>query len=111
MWWLSHITVLYWGIRFPFRAKSFEDSGKNKYIHLTAVLLGLFLPAVPAIAVGSGGGAQISRFPSLVCAIGNNNINFYAVILPAATMQLIGCLIIILVFWTVSQVNEQHIPL
>ena len=105
MWWLVHVTVLYWGIRFPFHARSFETSGKNKYIHLTAVVLGLCLPAMPPIIVGSFGDPTLIRFPVLVCSSGKAGMSFYSTILPSAVLQTVGCSILILIGWTISQVR------
>jgi hypothetical protein len=59
------------------------------------------------MVVEIGGGSEIIRFPPLICASSNGNINFYGIILPAAVIQAIGCGILVLLFWTVSQVNER----
>ena len=112
IWWLFHTSALLWKVKFPFHARSFQKSGKVKYIHITCVWIGILIPLIPVIAnmVGfahevqsnpdlqernvtfaSGGlGFVIIRFPPVLCYGYNGSLTFYASVLPIIIVLFIG---------------------
>ena len=42
---------LFWGIQFPFHARSFKEANHVKYIHIPMVIVGLVLPTLPVIVL------------------------------------------------------------
>ena len=103
-WWFSHIAAMFWGLRFPFHAHRFEVTGKTKYIHITVILIGLFLPIVPVVAAVGTGGFVMTRFPPIICNPKSRETAFYALTLPTCFMAVMGLTLLILVFWTIYKV-------
>ena len=84
---IIHVLALFWGIRFPFQAQSFGVSGRNRYLHIAAILLGLIFPCVPIGIILGTGGFEISRFPPIICAVASRDALFYSTLLPIATLH------------------------
>ena len=127
MWWLFHTTALLWIIRFPFHSKSFDKSGKSKYLHIACVVLGVIIPLIPVIAVMadfamevqsnmelqylnvtfiSGGlGFTLGRFPPVLCLGYNGNIVFYTSGLSLILMMAVGIPELIAIFFTLHMVR------
>ena len=104
IWWLCHVTAMFWGLRFPFQAHNFKVTGKMKYLHITVVLLGLILPIIPvAVALGTGG-FTLNRLPPIICSARSSDATFYAVALPVGFMLALGITLLILLFWTIYKV-------
>ena len=126
-WWLFHTTALFWKIRFPFHARSFEMSHKVKYIHATSLILGLLLPLVPIITsiakygvdfksnalarsrnvtfLTGGLGFRAHRSPPILCTGTDKDAVFYSLVLPINIILAIGCTLLIIIFWTVHKVS------
>ena len=105
IWWFSHIAAMFWGLRFPFHAHRFEVTGRTKYIHITVILIGLFLPITPVVVAVGTGGFEMTRFPPIVCNPKSQETDFYALTLPTSFMAVVGLTLLILVFWTIYQVS------
>ena len=130
LWWLFHTVSLFWKIMFPFHARSFNMSGKVKYIHITCVIVGILLPLLPIITLMakfavdirkqnenstsqikndlflSGGlGFRSSRFPAILCTGNDHDVIFYTVVLPIDIILASGCTILISVLWSVHSVS------
>ena len=130
VWWLFHIMVLFWKVRFPFHARSFEVAHKIKYIHIICVLIGLLLPLVPIVismakfamdinsneflrsknitfASGGLGYGQI-RFPPVLCYGTDRNSVFYSLILLVNIILATGITFLILLFWLIHKVSAWY---
>ena len=108
LWWFCHVALLFWGIKFPFKAKHLEVTGKNKYIHVTVFLVGIILPIVPATLAGTLGSPTIVRFPSVICATTTSGVSFYSIILPSGILIVAGSSLLVLIFWMLSKVRYAH---
>ena len=130
LWWLFHIVSLFWKIKFPFHARSFEMSGKFKYIHIICVIVGIMLPLLPIISsmakfavdirkqnnnstsqikndlfLSGGLGFRSTRFPAILCSGTDADVIFYSVILPIDIILASGCTMLITVLWSVHRVS------
>ena len=101
VWWLLHVAAIFWGIKFPFRAKSLAASNRQKYLHIFMVLLGLILPIIPVITTLARGGFV---FTPILCIGRKDNATFYSLILPMIILMQIGISMLIIIFWTVHKV-------
>ncbi len=104
LWWIFHVVVLFWKIRFPFHARRFESARRFKYIHIACVALGLLVPWIPIIAVFAKGGFTMTTFPQLLCTGREADPTFYALVLPVIILLQIGVTLLIILFWTVHKV-------
>ena len=125
-WWLSHATIILWKLQFPFHARSFENSGKMKYVHIVSVIVGLLLPLVSPITsmvdfavdlsssevlqsqnisfVSGGLGYGLIRFPSILCSAIDRYALYYSNVLPINLMVIVGITELILVFRIIHKV-------
>ena len=104
MWWFFHIITLFWKIRFPFHARSFENVHGFKHLHITAVILGVVLPLIPSTSMIATGGFVIGRFPPVVCQPSDLATAFYSVEVPIIVMVQIGISLLVIIFWTIHKV-------
>ena len=127
LWWLFHTANLFWKVKFPFHARNFDD--KNKYIHITCIIVGILLPLVPIIAImadtavnlqkqnenstsqhrndlfiSDGLGFGYTKIPTLLCAPTNKNATFYSIIIMIGLILGCGCTMLIIIFWSVHNV-------
>ena len=127
-WWLSNATVILWKLQFPFHARSFENSGKMKYVHIASVITGLLLPLISPITsmadfavdlssnkvlqsqnisfVSGGLGYGLIRFPSILCSAIDRYALYYSTILPINLMVIVGITELILVFRIIHKVSH-----
>ena len=120
IFWLSHVLVLFWGLKFPFHWRRFKSSPTEmRYLHLTCVVTGLLGPFIPVIAtmsqfahgkstaaaVKGGLGFGITRLPSLLCNGRDEATTFYALVLPIIVIIMIGMPLLVLVFWIIHKVS------
>ena len=89
-WGFFHVIALFWRIRFPFHARSFETAHGFKYLHITVVILGVLLPLIPSIIMMATGGFAIRSFPPVVGLARDLPVTFYSVILPIILIVKIG---------------------
>ena len=111
--------ALFWGLAFPFHARRYKLANKVKYVHLTCVVMGIFVPFVPVIAAMSqyahgkspaeaakgGLGFGVTRLPSLLCNGIDRNTTFYSLILLIIIIIMVGMTILVLVFWIIHKVS------
>ena len=94
LWWLFHISAIFWMVQAPFQSR---NARHIKYIHVICVVLALVLPLVIIISSHIVDGFIITRFPPLVCAPRNANVIFYTFILPIDLMIGVGTTLLILI--------------
>ena len=100
---------LFWKIRFPFHARSFETAHRIKYIHITMVIVGLVLPTLPVIVAFTAGnpstrGFGLTRFPPILCTSLQSDPTFYSLVLPINIVLAIGVPLLIVLFWIIHKV-------
>ena len=107
VWWFCHEVSLFWTIRFPMHAKTFETSRRVKYVHITMVVIGLVLPTLPVIVTfttGDPSGFGMTRFPPILCTGLQTDSTFYSLVLPINILMIIGIPLLIIIFWTIHKV-------
>lgn len=115
IWWVCHVSILFWKIRFPFHARSFDQSGRTKYIHVACILVSLLVPLTPVLAIilnnldGQGVGTvgfTITRFPPLLCSSPDANATFYALVVPVILVVGTGLTMLVFMLWFLHKVLE-----
>ena len=121
IWWLFHTSALLWKVGLPLHARSFQKSGKTKYIHIACVIVGVVSPLVSVIALmanygvetdsaavfATGGlGFGMDRFPPLLCSGGDSAVFYYSNILPINLIFFVGITELILLFAIVHKVRK-----
>ena len=109
MWWFCHEVSLFWKIKFPFHARSFETTHRIKYVHITMVIVGLVLPALPVVvtfaaAARDSRGFGLIRFPPILCSGLQSDATFYSFVLPINILLAIGIPLLIIIFWIIHKV-------
>lgn len=87
----------------PFKARELED--KYIYIHITLLVIGLILPLGSPLAAYFIDGFSYSRFPPLLCVAQNQDVTYYAIILPVCIAVAVGMTQLILILHVLQQVN------
>ena len=105
LWWIFHVSVIFWGVQFPLHSKSFRISHGTKYIHLTCVVLALVLPLVPVLANKFKGGYTMGRFPPILCVGADAGATFYSLVLPIDIILGVGSNLLIIIFWKIHKVG------
>ena len=62
-WWVSHISVLTFGVFRPLKYRIARESGRLRYVHLGLVVAGITIPLIPTLIhwwVG-GYGIEVAR--------------------------------------------------
>ena len=93
-----------------------------KYIHITCVAIGVFVPVVPVVvmilyyvygtpsagqeAVKGDLGFGITRFPPLLCTGRQGNIIFYLIAVPSIVMVMTGIAILASLLWMIHKVRS-----
>ena len=77
--------------------------GKLKYIHLTTIFLGLFLPTLPAL-LHLKDGYTITDSPTTLCTGRNKDITFFALVFPSSVLIAISTAACVIIFWNVLKV-------
>ena len=103
IWWLCHMTALFWKIKFPFHAKRFE---KSRMIHLLVVLLALFVPTIPVIASFSTGGFVTSNYPPRLCVSKSREAAYYTIVLPSSIILATGTSLLVMVLIIIIKVTS-----
>ena len=103
------MAAIFWGIRFPFHARSFEKLGRKKYLHIAVVILGLLLPCGPTVAVVIRGKFVLDHSPPHVCALESTDNGFYTAVLPYAVFHAAGCTLGIGIFWLLIKVRKHAV--
>ena len=109
MWWLCHIVLLFWKLRFPFHAKLFESKHRFRYIHITMVVIGILLPLLPVVVAFTAGDPSLRGFrtilyPPFRC----DNLQpvplSYSLLLPLNLILVAGIVLLIVIFWVIHKV-------
>ena len=74
--------AVFWTINCPFAKRSFDNLGRTKYLHITAVLVGLLVPVIPVILAFTTGGFIITNSPPFACLVRNQDVFFYSFLFP-----------------------------
>lgn len=130
VFWLSYTATIFWGVQYPFHAQRFKEAGKNKYLHITIIMLALLFPLLPVIMpmiafamdlqkpiftamnitfISGGLGYQVTRFPPILCTPWNSGAFFYSLALPLDIMFAIGGTLLIFIFWSLCKVSNQYV--
>ena len=126
VWWLCHVAVLFWRIRFPLHARSFILTKKMKYIHVFCIFAGLVLPLLQMITViadsavqyksngflkamkisftSSGMGFQ-KAFTNSQC-LGTIPAALYSLVIPLCVIAAIAMTLVILICFYVHRVSD-----
>ena len=119
LFWLCHILAIFWGLKFPFHARTFRTTHRTKYPHITCVVVCMILPVIPVVAtmvkyshgksfreaVEGGLGFGIVRFPPILCTGRDSDTMFYILILPVVLLLMVGMTILIVIFWIIHKVS------
>jgi len=102
-----YVVSLFWDIKFPFHARSFETAHRIKYIHITMVTVGLVLPTLPVIVAFSAGnpstrGFRLTRF---LCTSLQRDPTFYSLVLPINIVLAIGVPLLTILFWIIHKAH------
>lgn len=104
--WFLHIVAVYWTVKFPLHAKSFEAKGYTTYVHIAMLALIIILPFISIAVLFGTGGCRVSRFPNIICQARHPDVTFYALVLPVSILTAAGISMIILLFWVLYDVNK-----
>ena len=100
-WILILTLVIFWGIYLPFHYQRFKANGQLKHVHITAVVLAVALPAIPALTLLRDG-YHVSQFP--FCTGRSLNTIFYGFVLPFSVLSGIITTLMILILWNILKV-------
>ena len=98
------MAALFWKVKFPFHAKTFDNV---KYVHILVVVLALLLPAVPVIGGFATGGFTMSSFPPLLCVANSGDIAYYTLALPISLIVAVGTTLLIIILVTMIKVQQK----
>ena len=104
--WLFHILAIFCTVKFPIRAKIFENSRYYHYAHFTMLGTAIVVPFISTAAVLATGGSTLASFPPFQCFARNSNVIYYTFILPASIMMGAGITLVILIFHIIVHVTE-----
>ena len=115
MWWFCHVVSLFWGIQFPFHARSFKEANHGKYIHIPMVIVGLGLPTLPVIVPFTAGepsmrGFRMITFLQILCGSLQRDLTFYSLVLPLNLIVVSGIPLVIMMLWAIVQANHHAGP-
>ena len=103
LWGTFHALGLCWGIAFPFHYRRFKTEGRVKYVHVITVILGLVLPAIPAL-VPLIDGYTITLSPIDICGPRDVAIAYFTMILPISILIAASSTVLIILFWIIFKV-------
>ena len=120
MWWILHVSVVFWKLNFPFHAHFFD---KTKYLHAFCVILALLIPLAPIIAAITKSridsnragtettsiGFGLTRFPPLLCTGTDKDVTFYSLILPLDLILFVGFPLLVMIFWIMHKVHAREL--
>ena len=104
---LFHAVGLCWGVVFPFHFRKFKAEEKLKYIHVTTVLIALFLPTVPAL-LHLEKGYGIASSPTTICFGRSVAVTFFSLILPLSVVLAITTSVFVIIFWIIFKVQNNN---
>ncbi len=99
-----HAVGLSWGIIFPFHYRRFKAQGRIKYIHASTVVLGLVLPAIPAL-LHLIHGYTIGIDVHSGCIGRNESIAYFFVTLPVNILAAVTTIVFMILLWKIFKVT------
>ena len=90
LWWLFQNAEMLYGVVRPFQYHNLSDSGRLKYLHITAVATGIGLPLIPVLICHWVGGYGIAVDLSYNCLPRNMSSVVYSFFVPATICAIIG---------------------
>jgi len=116
VWWLEHVLILFWRVKFPFKANLGSASKKKAcQIHFFFIAVGFLAPLVPVLTSVFQAIAEYSQknqSPGLVssrfgyqltfqryCAQSNFRVLFYSFAMYLAIIQGVGTTFMVLIFY------------
>ena len=129
VWWFIHTGITFWKAFFPFHSRSFEVSGRMKYVHAASLVIGMLFPFLPVVTsmvkfavdvqqktdnstsslqlfLSGGLGFSVSRFPPILCTASDPEAVFYTLVLPIDIILLVGCSFLLIIFWSIHRVSN-----
>ena len=100
---LFHAVGLCWCVVFPFHFRKIKAEEKLKYIHVTTLLIALFLPTVPAL-LHLKEGYGIASSPTTICFGRSVAVTFFSLILPLSIILAIATAILVTTVWIIFKV-------
>jgi hypothetical protein len=98
-----HAVGLSWGIIFPFHYRRFKAQGRIKYIHASTVVLGLVLPAIPAL-LHLIHGYTIGIDLRSGCIGRDGSIGYFFVTLPMNILAAVTTTAFMILLWKIFKV-------
>ena len=94
-----------WSVPFPLHLRKFRAEKKLKYVHVTTVLVALFLPLVPAL-LHLIRGYSLGNTPTVVCLGRSIAVTFYSFVLPLSIVSAIVTVtsLLVILFWIIFKV-------
>lgn len=119
LWWIVHISVIFWKLQFPFHARNLEIEKKIKYVHMASMILVFLLSGVPIAIImlvdwrervagsnvmGTLGFGKTRFFP-IVCTAMSQNSVYYSIVLPINIIVPVGATLLIIIIWHIHKVS------
>lgn len=104
-WVAFHAIELCWGVIFPYHFRRMKTEQKMKYFHITAILLALLYPTLPAL-INLHEGYIMADTPTTVCFGRSNTVTFFGLILPLSILIAVATSALIITFWKILKVCE-----
>ena len=104
--WLFHIIAVFWTIRFPFHAKSFETKGYTKFVHFGMIALTFIVASISVAVLFGTGGCRGARIPAIICLARETDATFYAFELPLSIGTAAGISLIVYMFWILYHITR-----
>ena len=100
-----HAVELCWGVIFPYNFRQMKIEQKMKYFHITAILLALLYPTLPAF-INLHDGYVMAGSPTTVCFGRSSTVTFFGLILPLSILIAVATSALIITFWKILKVCE-----
>ena len=95
--------------KFPFHYKNMKQRGHFKYVHIGMVLIALLLPLVPVGIVFGNGGFTIAFFPPSIFLPEEQDVAFYAILLPYSIVMAGGISLIAVILQELVLVRRLNV--
>ena len=99
LWIFFHSLGLFWSVAFSLHLRKFRAEKKIKYIHITTILIALFLPLGYSYSLGNT--------PTVVCLGRSIAVTFYSFVLPLSIISEIVTSLLVILFWIIFKVGFQ----
>jgi hypothetical protein len=103
-WVAFHAVELCWGVIFPYHFRWMKTEQKMKYFHISAILLALLYPVLPAL-INLHDGYVMADSPTTVCFGRSATVTFFGLILPLSVLIAVATSALIITFWKILKVH------